>query len=78
MTVTSLDNYSRYFHPSIPNFRQNKYIQILVLRETKSYAIFTTEGDALDTEQLQAGYLDKNAKTTVDRVVMFKRKQIAP
>ncbi|MEQ9482291.1 type I-D CRISPR-associated protein Cas7/Csc2 [Coleofasciculus sp. F4-SAH-05] len=78
MTVTSLDNYSRYFHQSIPNFRQNKYIQILVLRETKSYAIFTTEGDALDTEQLQAGYLGENAKTTVDRVVMFKRKQIAP
>lgn len=78
MNVTSLDKYSRYFHQSIPNFRQNKYIQILVLRETKSYAIFTTEGDALDTEQLQAGYQDENAKTTVDRVVMFKRKQIAP
>ncbi|HBB32364.1 MAG TPA: type I-D CRISPR-associated protein Cas7/Csc2 [Cyanobacteria bacterium UBA8803] len=78
MTLPSLNKYLRYFHEQIPLFRQNKYVQILVLRETKSYAIFTTEGDALDTEQLQAGYTDTNAKKTIDRVVMFKRKQIAP
>lgn len=78
MTFKSLNNYSRYFHDKIPQFRQNKYVQILVLRETKSYAIFTTEGDALDTEQLQAGYADENAKKNLDRVVMFKRKQVAP
>ncbi len=78
MTFQSLKKYSRYFHPSVPKFRQNKYVQILVLRETKSYAIFTTEGDALDTEQLQAGYNDHNGKKSIDRVVMFKRKQVAP
>lgn len=76
--MKSLNKYSRYFHDEIPQFRQNKYVQILVLRETKSYAIFTTEGDALDTEQLQAGYADDNAKKILDRVVMFKRKQVAP
>lgn len=76
MTITNLDNYSRYFHPSIPNFRQNKYIQILVLRETKSYAIFTTEGgEQQDVEQTQAG-LDPTKP--IDRLVMFKRKQVAP
>ncbi len=78
MSFASLEKYSRYFHSSVPKFRQNKYVQILVLRETKSYAIFTTEGDALDTEQLQAGYNEQNAKKSIDRVVMFKRKQVAP
>lgn len=78
MTFQSLEKYKRYFHSSVPQFRQNKYVQILVLRETKSYAIFTTEGDALDTEQLQAGYNAQNAKKNIDRVVMFKRKQVAP
>jgi CRISPR-associated protein Csc2 len=78
MNFKSLTNYERYFHKSIPNFRQNKYIQILLLRETKSHAIFTTEGDALDTEILQAGYEGKNATHNLDRVVMFKRKQVAP
>lgn len=78
MSFTSLQKYQRYFHKAIPSFRQNKYIQILVLRETKSHAIFTTEGDALDTESLQAGYNETNATKNLDRVVMFKRKQIAP
>jgi CRISPR-associated protein Csc2 len=78
MSFTSLQKYQRYFHKAIPNFRQNKYIQIFVLRETKSHAIFTTEGDALDTEILQAGYNQNNATKNLDRVVMFKRKQIAP
>lgn len=77
MKFTSLTKYQRYFHESIPVFRQNKYIQIVVLRETKSHAIFTTEGDTLDTEILQAGYSSKNATQKLDRVVMFKRKQIA-
>lgn len=78
MNFKSLTNYERYFHKSIPTFRQNKYIQILLLRETKSHAIFTTEGDSLDTEILQAGYNPHNATKNLDRVVMFKRKQIAP
>ncbi|MGC8451887.1 MAG: type I-D CRISPR-associated protein Cas7/Csc2 [Cylindrospermopsis raciborskii] len=77
MEFTSLTKYQRYFHESIPVFRHNKYIQIVVLRETKSHAIFTTEGDTLDTEILQAGYIPANASQKLDRVVMFKRKQIA-
>ena len=47
-----------------------------MLRETKSYAIFTTEGgEQQDVEQTPAG-LTKAEPTT--RLVMFKRKQVAP
>lgn len=73
--TTMLHEYSDAFHPQIPRYRQNRYVQIVVLRETKSHAIFTTEGQTLDVERLQAGLTDRKQ---VDRVVMYKRKQIAP
>lgn len=63
------------FHEQIPRYRQNRYVQIVVLRETKSHAIFTTEGQTLDVERLQAGIANRKQ---IDRVVMYKRKQIAP
>ncbi|MEI6045096.1 MAG: type I-D CRISPR-associated protein Cas7/Csc2 [Chloroflexota bacterium] len=70
-----LNQYRDAFHTQIPRYRQNRYAQIVVLRETKSHAIFTTEGRTLDVERLQAG----NTNTTaIDRVVMYKRKQVAP
>ncbi|HKZ79720.1 MAG TPA: type I-D CRISPR-associated protein Cas7/Csc2 [Pyrinomonadaceae bacterium] len=59
----------------IPKYRQGRYIQVVVLRETKSHAIFTTEGQTLDVEVLQAGLHNTQA---IDRIVMYKRKQIAP
>jgi CRISPR-associated protein Csc2 len=47
-----------------------------VLRETKSYAIFTTEGgEQQDVEETPAGL--SNTELT-SRLVMFKRKQVAP
>jgi CRISPR-associated protein Csc2 len=73
--TTILNQYSNAFHTEIPRYRQNRYVQIVVLRETKSHAIFTTEGQTLDVERLQAG-LTRHKQ--IDRVVMYKRKQIAP
>src|SRR2546421_7824389 len=70
-----LDQYKNAFHQQIPRYRQNRYAQIVVLRETKSHAIFTTEGQTLDVERLQAGITNRKQ---IDRVVMYKRKQIAP
>src|SRR6266566_4905744 len=70
-----LSQYSNAFHQQIPRYRQNRYVQIVVLRETKSHAIFTTEGQTLDVERLQAGI---STRKQIDRVVMYKRKQIAP
>src|SRR5947209_20090014 len=63
-----------WLQPDIPRLRQGKMIQIVLLRETRSYAIFTTEGAVLDTERLQAGV---RVRDSLSRVVMFKRKQIA-
>jgi CRISPR-associated protein Csc2 len=73
--TTILNQYNNAFHLEIPRYRQNRYVQIVVLRETKSHAIFTTEGQTLDVERLQAGLVNRRQ---VDRVVMYKRKQIAP
>src|SRR2546429_131623 len=70
-----LNEYRTAFHDQIPRYRQNRYVQIVVLRETKSHAIFTTEGQTLDVERLQAGI---TTRKQIDRVVMYKRKQIAP
>src|SRR5579872_2427631 len=70
-----LSQHKTAFHEQIPRYRQNRYVQIVVLRETKSHAIFTTEGQTLDVERLQAGIANRKQ---IDRVVMYKRKQIAP
>src|SRR5450755_229495 len=70
-----LNQYTNVFHEQIPRYRHNRYVQIVVLRETKSHAIFTTEGETLDVERLQAGI---TTRQQIDRVVMYKRKQVAP
>src|SRR5712691_9685894 len=70
-----LNQHSNAFHQQIPRYRQNRYVQIVIVRETKSHAIFTTEGQTLDVERLQAGIINRKQ---IDRVVMYKRKQIAP
>src|SRR5260370_41491191 len=73
--TTLLNDYQGAFHQQVPRYRQNRYVQIVVLRETKSHAIFTTEGQTLDVERLQAGLLSRRQ---IDRVGMYKSKQIAP
>jgi CRISPR-associated protein Csc2 len=73
--IKVLDQYKEAFHEQIPRYRHNRYVQIITLRETKSHAIFTTEGRTLDVERLQAGI---TRREQIDRVVMYKRKQIAP
>lgn len=73
--ISTLQKYADKFQPSIPKMKQGKYVQIAVLRETKSHAIFTTEGQTLDVERLQAGI---EITTPIDRIIMYKRKQVAP
>lgn len=76
MTLTSLNTYGKYLVPAIPRTPTNRYASIIMLRETKSYAIFTTEGgEQQDVEETPAGLT--HAKPTT-RLVMFKRKQVAP
>ncbi len=76
MTLNALQPYQRYFVSDIPRTPTNRYASIILMRETKSYAIFTTEGgEQQDVEQVPAGLANSQPVT---RLVMFKRKQVAP
>lgn len=76
MTLKTLQPYQHHFVPAIPRTPTNRYASIILLRETKSYAIFTTEGgEQQDVEQVPAGLAHPEPTT---RLVMFKRKQVAP
>lgn len=76
MTLKSLQKYERCFVPTMPPTPRNRYVSIILLRETRSYAIFTTEGgEEQDVEQVPAGLTHLEPTT---RLVMFKRKQVAP
>lgn len=72
---TLIKEHENRFLTSIPRLPQGKFVSVVILRETKDVAIFTTEGDILDTEKVPAGLQDL---TPIDRAVMFKRKQVAP
>ena len=76
MTLESLQTYQQYFVPTIPRTPTNRYASVILLRETKSYAIFTTEGgEQQDVEDVPSGLAHTEPTT---RLVMFKRKQVAP
>ncbi|MBC7234189.1 MAG: type I-D CRISPR-associated protein Cas7/Csc2 [Chloroflexi bacterium] len=76
MTLKVLESYQKYFVPAIPRTPTNRYASIILLRETKSYAIFTTEGgEEQDVEEVSAG---QSHSEKITRLVMFKRKQVAP
>jgi CRISPR-associated protein Csc2 len=73
--IAVLERYAHHFKPQIPKFKEGRYTQIIVLRETKSHTIFTTEGQSLHVERTPAGIENF---TPIERVIMYKRKQIAP
>jgi len=74
--ITTLEKYENRFSPAIPKTPIGRFASIILLRETKSYAIFTTEGgEQQDVELTQAGLANA---ARIDRLVMFKRKQAAP
>ncbi|HKZ01646.1 MAG TPA: type I-D CRISPR-associated protein Cas7/Csc2 [Pyrinomonadaceae bacterium] len=74
--ISSLEKFAHRFVAEIPRSPTGRYASVILLRETKSYAIFTTEGgQQQDTERTQAGLRQSQP---VDRLVMFKRKQVAP
>jgi CRISPR-associated protein Csc2 len=74
--ISELEKHAQYFSPALPKTPTGRFASILLLRETKSYAIFTTEGgEQQDIEQTQSGLASRER---IDRLVMFKRKQVAP
>lgn len=65
---------SEVFLDRVPKVPQGKYAHIIMLRETESFPIFQTDG-SLNAVKVRAGFQqDKN----VMRIIMFKRKQVAP
>lgn len=75
-SIKSLEQHSNRFSPTIPRTPTGRFAGVILLRETKSYAIFTTEGgQQQDTERTRAGLARSEP---IDRLVMFKRKQVAP
>jgi CRISPR-associated protein Csc2 len=73
--IAVLKRYAHHFKSQIPKFKEGRYIQVIVLRETKSHTIFTTQGQTLHVERIPAGIENS---TPIERVIMYKRKQIAP
>ncbi|AEM74230.1 type I-D CRISPR-associated protein Cas7/Csc2 [Caldicellulosiruptor acetigenus] len=63
------------FVDKIPDERKGYFVQVVILREAQSHLCFTTEGRILNTAILEAGYENP---TKITRVVMLKRKQVAP
>lgn len=66
-----------FLAPSYENFPKGRTIGIVVLRTTRSETIFRTEGtgEPMCSEYVQAGVEDTES---IPRLVMTKRKQIAP
>lgn len=54
--LLSLQPFANRFVEAIPRTPTGRYVSLIMLRETKSYAVFTTEGgEQQDTERTQAG-----------------------
>ncbi|MFN6476019.1 type I-D CRISPR-associated protein Cas7/Csc2 [Nostoc sp. DedQUE07] len=65
---------------SYENFPKGRFITLVVLRTTHSETIFRTEGsgEPMCSEFVQAGLEGENQKIIIQRLVMTKRKQVAP
>jgi CRISPR-associated protein Csc2 len=63
-----------FFHKELPSRPMGKYAHIVMLRETKSYALFQTDGE-LNRARVSAGVQDE---TAITRIALFKRKQTTP
>ena len=76
----SISKLSSVLATSYENFPKGRFITLVVLRTTHSETIFRTEGsgEPMCSEFVQAGLEGENQKTIIQRLVMTKRKQIAP
>lgn len=74
----SIETLTPFLAPTYENFPKGRTIGLVVLRTTLSETIFRTEGtgEPMCREFVQAG--TSNDKRTIERLVMTKRKQVAP
>jgi CRISPR-associated protein Csc2 len=73
----SIEKLNPFFAPTYENFPKGRTIGLVVLRTSLSELILRTEGtgEPMCREFIQAGQIDKQV---VQRLVMTKRKQVAP
>jgi CRISPR-associated protein Csc2 len=73
----SIERLNPFLAPKYENFPKGRTIGLVILRTTQSETIFRTEGtgEPMCSESVQAGIEDTNV---IPRLVMTKRKQIAP
>src|SRR5712692_3104963 len=74
--MKTLGEYKDYLLDHYSNLPQGRYVNLIILRETKSETIFRTEGsgEPLNREFVHAGLSDHGV---IPRVVISKRKQTA-
>ena len=67
------------FQTAFPRLASGNYVHFLVVRHSQSFPIFQTDG-VLNTARTQAGLDASNEKSkqSINRLVMFKRKQVTP
>ncbi|MGB3517543.1 MAG: type I-D CRISPR-associated protein Cas7/Csc2, partial [Elainellaceae cyanobacterium] len=75
----SIQKLQPFLAPSYENFPKGRTIGVVVLRTTQSETIFRTEGtgEPMCSEYVQAGLLSDHSYS-IPRLVMTKRKQVAP
>ena len=75
----SIEKLQPFLAKTYENFPKGRTIGVVVLRTTQSETIFRTEGtgEPMCSEYVQAGLTEKN-NHSIPRLVMTKRKQVAP
>lgn len=77
--MSALERLKPQFHPAFPRLASGKYVHFFLLRYSQSFPVFQTD-DVLNTARTQAGLNseDENSCRSINRLVMFKRKQVTP
>jgi CRISPR-associated protein Csc2 len=76
----SIEKLTPFFAPTYENFPKGRTISLVVLRTSLSELILRTEGtgEPMCREFVAAGLTEDTRKQVVQRLVMTKRKQVAP
>ena len=72
--IQHLDRLSPYLCEVIPEIMPARYVQLVIIRQLESHAIFTTEGDDLTTRKVRAG---RKNSASIPRLMMTNRKIMA-
>jgi len=74
LDIQHLNRLQPYLCKEIPEVMPARYVQLVIVRQLESHAIFTTEGDDLTTRKVRAGRQDSQI---IPRLMMSNRKVLA-